>query len=289
MTIDLKRRLARRAALAVAGTAVAATALTCAPAPAEADPMSELMGVAGQILQELPGTPNLSADLPSLFTLLLPDAAPQLPPSGDRRTSCRQVIHIGDSTSVGIDDPAKFPDAADRLSAQYERVGAARTVLNATGGRSIVERVNGEPNALDAVTTERTRNPQGCWVIAMGVNDAANVGVGSTVSADERIDAIMAAVDGQSVLWPTVATRNPSVRGYDAANMDRFNAALARAATRHRNLRVYDFAADAQPSWFTDDGIHFNQSGTTQRNRLFATALATAFPAAAGTPRGVAR
>lgn len=279
----------RRAAAVLAGVTVAATAAALAPTPAQADPVSDLMGVAGQILRELPGTSNLSSDLPSLFTLLIPGGPEQSTPSDQRRTSCRQVIHIGDSTSVGIDDAGKFTDPADRLSAQYERVGADSTVLNASGGRSIVEKVDGQPNAIDAIATERERGRRGCWVIAMGVNDAANIGVGSTVAADERIDRVMAAVDGQQVLWPTVATRGATVRGYDEANMESFNTALRRAAARYPNLRVYDFAAEAQPGWFTDDGIHYNATGTSQRNRLFATALATAFPTLTGTPRTVAR
>lgn len=259
---------------------VAGSASTLTAAPAQADPAGELIGVAGQVLHDLPQVSELLSQLPGIFTLLIPGLqAPDapLPPTGDRRTSCTQVVHIGDSTSVGIDDASKFANPADRLSAQYSRVGVASTTLNADGARSIVEKVQGRPNAVDAIKSELARGKDGCWVIAMGVNDAANIGVGSSVNADQRIDRVMAELPGRNVLWPTVATHDATVKGYSAANMTSFNDALKRAAARYPNLRVYDFAAEAQPAWFTD-GIHYNADGLTQRNRLFATGLATAFP-----------
>ena len=113
----------------------------------------------------------------------------------------------------------------------------------------------------------------------MGVNDAANIAVGSQVNADERIDRVMKLLNGQKVLWPTVMTHDPSNSAYAEEHMTAFNDALKRAATRYPNLRIYDFAAEAQPGWYVDDGIHFTATGTAQRNRLFATALATAFGA----------
>lgn len=263
-----------------------ATAMSFAAAPAHADPGAELMDVTGRILQELPGSSTSSADLPSLFSLLIPgapqrDSPQRADPIADRKTACTDVTHIGDSTSVGIDDAAASSDPADRLSAQYERVGVTSTVLDAGGGRSIVEQVNGEPNAVQAIEAERAKGRKGCWVIAMGVNDAANIAVGSTVTADQRIDRVMKALEGQRVLWPTVATHGSTDAAYAEKNMDAFNTALRRAAHRYPNLHVYDFSAEAQPSWYAD-GIHYNSTGNAQRSRLLATALATAFPKSAG-------
>lgn len=274
----------RRAVTSVTTIGIAAALATATTGQATAEPtIGELMDSAGSILQELPIDPNGSSDLPSLFSLLIPQApdAPGTPttPTGERRTSCKQVVQIGDSTSVGVDSSSKVSDDADRLTPQYERVGVEKVTLDAGGGRSIVEKVDGEPNAIDAIDTQLGRGNSGCWVIAMGVNDAANIAVGSTVKADERIDRVMKKLDGQNVLWPTVMTSDPSNSAYAPKNMTAFNDALKRAATRYPNLRIYDFAAESQASWHADDGIHYNATGTAQRNRLFATALATAFSA----------
>ena len=277
----------RRRLQLTAGVVGALAALSFVPtAPASAEPsIGELIDSAGRIIQELPIDQNGSGgyDLNSLFNLLAPQAPngktpPQVTPTGDRRTSCTQVTHIGDSTSVGIDSASKVTDPEDRLSAQYKRVGATDSVLDASGGRSIVEKVDGEPNAVDAVTAQLASGRRGCWVIAMGVNDAANVAVGSTVDAAARIDRVMSKLTGQNVLWPTVMTSDPSNKAYVPANMRTFNAALQKATARYPNLKVYDFASETQADWYVD-GIHYNAAGIVQRNRLFATALATAFPA----------
>ncbi|GEE03437.1 hypothetical protein nbrc107696_38830 [Gordonia spumicola] len=285
----------RRRVRLTAGVVGALAALSAAfVAPASAAPVTptvpepsigDLIDSAGRILQELPIDQNGSGgyDLQSIFNLLVPQSPDQKTPqqqavpTGDRRTSCTQVTQIGDSTSVGIDSASKVTDPADRLTAQFTRVGATDVVLDASGGRSIVEKVDGEPNAVDAVTAQLASGRRGCWVIAMGVNDAANIAVGSTVDADARIDRIMSKLTGLDVLWPTVMTSNPSNKAYAPDNMRKFNAALQRATTRYPNLKVYDFASETQDSWYVD-GIHYNATGIVQRNRLFATALATAFP-----------
>ncbi|WP_424325210.1 SGNH/GDSL hydrolase family protein [Gordonia sp. (in: high G+C Gram-positive bacteria)] len=290
----LRARMQRGAvAVAIASVALLSTGLaTASPAsaaPAQTGQISAtLIDAAGRLItQNIPAlgtTGSSSIDLPGLFNILTPPGAnppganpPNLAPTGDRRTSCQTVVHIGDSTSVGIDSALRIPSAADRLTAQYQRVGSKTVELNALGGRSIVEKVNDEPNAVDAIRTEKSAGKSGCWVIAMGVNDAANIAVGSAVNADQRIDRVMSELTGQPVLWPTVMTGNASNAAYSPDNMKSFNAALARATGRYPNLRIYDFASEAQPSWYVD-GIHYNETGLVQRNRLFATALATAFP-----------
>ncbi|GAC57088.1 hypothetical protein GOHSU_16_00440 [Gordonia hirsuta DSM 44140 = NBRC 16056] len=285
MTPEIKlssrtRRPLRHAVAALGVAALAGLGLSLAAPAAYAEPAdaaAEALGAVGRLLQE--GTSNGSANLPGLNSLLDPDnLRPDGPRGGNGTTSCSTVVHIGDSTSVGIDDAATVGDPAARLSEQYRAVGVTRTVLNADGGRSIVERVNGAPNAVEAIASEQAKGHRGCWVIAMGVNDAANIGVGSTVHADERIDRVMGTLDGQRVLWPTVSTRSPSVNGYSEQNMTSFNQALRRATQRYPNLRVMDLAAQTQPGWFTDDGIHYSGTGSAARNRLYAAGLASAFP-----------
>lgn len=270
----LRHRLTQRVATVLLGATAAAAVLgagSAAAAPAD-DATSALSGLANSSSDlDIPG---LLSTIPGLSDLLGTKGA-------TGTTRCTSVIQIGDSTSVGIDTAAKVPAADDTLSAQYKRVGATTVDLDADGGRSIVEKVNGQPNAAEAVATHLAKGEKGCWVIAMGVNDAANIAVGSTVDADERIARIMTQLQGQPVLWPTVATSNPSVKGYTAEAMTSFNNALRRAVVRYSNLAVYDWAAAAQPAQFVD-GIHYTAEGTAERNRRFADALATAFPPGTG-------
>jgi len=61
--------------------------------------------------------------------------------------------------------------------------------------------------------------------------------------------------------------------------MQAFNTALLKACGRYPNLRVYDWRAEADTSWFIDDGIHYNTVGYRERSRRIANALAKAFPA----------
>lgn len=266
-----RHRALRRIGVAVLGASAAAAFLGAGHAAA--DPVDE---IAGALTDQLP---NSSAELG------VRDLLPLIPGLGDRlghggtpgTTRCTSVIQIGDSTSVGADDANRVPSPADTVSAQFTRVGATTVTLDADGGRSIVEKVGGAPNAADAVDAHLAKGERGCWVIAMGVNDAANIAVGSSVDADERIDRIMRRLQGQPVLWPTVTTAQPRNPAYNAAAMTEFNNALRRASVRYSNLAVYDWAAAAQPAWFTD-GIHYTATGTAQRSRRFADALATAFP-----------
>ncbi|NLG45355.1 MAG: SGNH/GDSL hydrolase family protein [Gordonia sp.] len=284
----------RRVALTTTAVAAAASIGVLTAPTASADPAAQLPTAAASILdvatqallENLPQASNGSIDLPSIFSLLpgtpnTPGAprteqAPGTTAPAGRQTTCQSVVHIGDSTSVGIDG-ANISTAADRLTPQYQSVGVKKVVLDALGGRSIVEKVNGEPNAVDAITAKQAEGNRGCWVISMGVNDAANIAVGSSVGADERIDRVMAKLTGQQVLWPTVMTGNPSNAAYASKNMVAFNDALKRAAARYPNLQVYDFAKDAQPGWYSD-GIHYSEAGLVARNKLFAAALAAAFP-----------
>ena len=67
------------------------------------------------------------------------------------------------------------------ISAQYARVGATTQHLEVSGARSIYENYEGEPNAQEVAEAWKNEGFKGCWVIAMGTNEAANVAAGSTV------------------------------------------------------------------------------------------------------------
>ncbi|MCO5326204.1 MAG: acyltransferase [Solirubrobacterales bacterium] len=193
------------------------------------------------------------------------------------RTICKSVVHVGDSTSEGLVSD-EYLDPSKQIAAQYERVGAPVAHLEVSGARSIYERFEGQPNAQEVAQAWRDQGFDGCWVFAMGTNEAANVSAGSAVGYDERIDSMMSVADGDPVLWVNVKSIVPS-GPYAAANMESWDAALLKACNRYPNMRIYDWASDVRDQWFIDDGIHFTSQGYAQRGKLIADALLTAFPA----------
>ena len=198
--------------------------------------------------------------------------------SGPARSSCRSVVHIGDSTSDGLISPDYLPDPQQRLAAQYAQVGATRLITEISGGRSIVETIDGQPNAY-AVAQQLVRDGyRGCWVLALGTNDTADVYVGSAVSQATRIQRMMSLIGNQPVMWVNVKSLLTS-GPYAESQMQLWNSALIRACARYPGMRVYDWAADAQSSWFIADGIHYTSAGYAARAHLIAQALAAAFPA----------
>jgi hypothetical protein len=188
------------------------------------------------------------------------------------------VVHIGDSTSDGLISADYLPNPAKRLSARYARVGIRKVHWEISGGRSIVETLENQPNADTVATGLVSSGYRGCWVLALGTNDTADVYVGSTVSITTRIERMMAATAGQPVLWINVRSLLSS-GPYSEHDMQLWNQALLRACARYPNMRVYDWAAVVKNSWFISDGIHFTSIGYAHRARLIARALAEAFPA----------
>jgi lysophospholipase L1-like esterase len=212
-----------------------------------------------------------------------PSAAPRPSPAataGTLRplTSCRSVVHIGDSTSDGLVLPAYQPRARLRIAAQYRRVGVAHFIPEVSGARSIVETWHGFPNGQTVARGLIRGGYHGCWVIALGTNDAADVAVGSAVGLAARIRLMMSLIGSQPVLWVNVITL-VSGGPYAEYHMRQWNRALLQACPRYPNMRVYDWAAAAKPGWFISDGIHYTPRGYAHRARLIAHALATAFPA----------
>jgi peptidoglycan/LPS O-acetylase OafA/YrhL len=200
-----------------------------------------------------------------------------------RTTACTGVVHVGDSTSIGLMDPGYLPDPKDRIDSQYRRVGASRVQTDILGARSIVEHYRGQPNAQEAAAKRIDAGYDGCWVFALGTNEAADVAVGSTVGLDRRIDLLMQEIKGQPALWLTVRTLRTS-GPWAEGQMQKWNAALLRACGRYPNMRVYDWAAQVKDWWYIPDGIHFTTPGYRERARRTALALAAAFPADGGSP-----
>ena len=198
---------------------------------------------------------------------------------GPPRTSCTSVVHLGDSTSVGLMSPDYIADPASRIDAQYARVGVTDFHDEIKGARSIVERYRGEENAADVATREKAAGYEGCWVLALGTTDAANMHAGGVLTAGERIDRLLAIIGDDPVLWVDVKTLDPADPNWANAQMVAWNEALVAAQARHPNLQIYDWAAVVQDAWFQDDGIHYTSAGNVERARLIADTLQATYPA----------
>jgi GDSL-like Lipase/Acylhydrolase family len=186
-------------------------------------------------------------------------------------------VHFGDSTSDGLVSAGYLPHRGQRIGAQYARVGATAQRFEIQGATSIVETIRGEPNTYDVARQLVRGGYHGCWVLALGTNDTADVAVGSAVGPAERIRRMMSAAAGQPVLWVNVKSLLSS-GPYAETRMRSWNSALVRACASYPNMRVFDWASVAQPRWFTSDGIHYTSAGYAERSRLIASALAQAFP-----------
>ncbi len=195
------------------------------------------------------------------------------------RSSCKAVVHIGDSTSEGLTSPEYLPLESQRIEAQYADVGVREQHFEISGARSIEERFEGEPNAREVAEAWKLEGFKGCWVLALGTNDAADVFVGSNVGDMERIEKMMNAIGDEPVMWVNVRSIVEAGDPYSAENMKKWDEELLVACKRYPNMRVYNWAEDVKDEWFIEDGIHFTSPGYAARAELIAHALAHAFPA----------
>ncbi|MGZ4785480.1 MAG: SGNH/GDSL hydrolase family protein [Acidimicrobiales bacterium] len=223
------------------------------------------------------GSGSSSGDGGSSDAAAVEDTTPTTPP-GPPMSSCKSVVHIGDSTSIGLMSPAYLPKPEERIDAQYARVGVTSTRAEISGARSIVEHLKNQLNAEDVAKQVKATGYQGCWVLALGTTDAADIAAGSNHSQDERIDKMMAVIGDDPVLWVNVKTLE-TTGDWANVNMQVFDQHLDAAKDRYPNLQVYDWSSVVQDPWFTKDQIHYTSSGYAQRARLIADALAAQIPA----------
>ncbi|MCU1401231.1 MAG: hypothetical protein JWN62_4340 [Acidimicrobiales bacterium] len=199
------------------------------------------------------------------------------PTSSLPKTSCSSVVHIGDSTSVGMISPTYITDPALRIDGQYRRVGVADPIMEISGARSIVETLPGQINAYDTALALKRAGYHGCWVFALGTTDTANIAAGSGPGRAVRIDKMMDLVAGDPVMW--VNLRSLVADGpWSAANAQLWNNALVQEAPKYANMRIYDWASAVHTSWFAGDRLHFTVEGYTFRAALIADALAATYP-----------
>lgn len=191
-------------------------------------------------------------------------------------TSCTSVAHIGDSTSESLVSN-DYLNPPQQLPAQYKRVGVRNVVLEISGARSIVETFEGQPNGYEVAQQLLREGYHGCWVLALGTNDAANIAAGSNTSAATRIRDMMSITAGQPVMWVNVISLLNS-GPYAESSMRQWDSALQAACSSYPNMRIYNWASVAKPSWFVSDGIHYSSVGSVFRAAGIANALAVAFP-----------
>jgi len=188
------------------------------------------------------------------------------------------VVHIGDSTSEGLTSADYLPNPKNRITARYAAVGVKHSITDIVGATSVVESLPGTPNGAEMASQVLQGGYHGCWVLALGTNDTADVYVGSNVGRLQRIEQMMKLIGNQPVMWVEV-TSLLSTGPYSEHNMDLWNQALRQALPRYPNMRIYDWPAAAQRSWFISDGIHYTSTGYKHRAVDIADALAAAFPA----------
>ena len=233
-------------------------------------PAANTQSTGGYQIQPVVGGPPTTLATGAATVAALPTPPP--------RTSCTSVVHIGDSTSDGLFSSDYLPNRALQIPAQYANVGVKTTIDRVVGATSVVESLPGTPNAAKMASGEIKSGYHGCWVIALGTNDTADVAVGSEVSRAARIKQMMAIIGSQPVMWVEVKSILSS-GPYAESNMELWDQALQQALPSYPNMRLYNWPAVVQRSWFINDGIHYTSVGYAHRGQDIAEALAEAFPA----------
>jgi len=203
-------------------------------------------------------------------------ASKPLPPP--THTACRSVVYLGDSTSDGEALASYVPDPRRRAPAQLAKVGVRTTHMEVSGARSIVETFKGIPNGAEVARRYASAGYHGCWIIALGTNEAADVAAGSAVGLKARIARMMSIIGAQRVMWVNAITINGSPKYYGEDGMRRWDRDLVAACQRYPTMRVLDWATLAKHKWFIPDGVHYTTPGYEARTRIIAHGLVKAFP-----------
>ena len=203
-------------------------------------------------------------------------ASKPLPPP--THTACTSVVYIGDSTSDGEANPEYVPDRKLRVRAQLHLVGVKHVHLEVSGARSIVETYEGIPNGATVAQGYVDHGYHGCWILALGTNDSADLNAGSNVGLTERIHEMMHIIGNQPVMWINVLTIAGSPEYYEESGMHHWDQDLIAACHRYPSMRVMNWAALAKHQWFIPDGVHYTTDGYEHRTKLIAQALVKAFP-----------
>lgn len=199
------------------------------------------------------------------------------------RTRCTEIVHVGDSTSLAMFTDSGVLTPADNATTVYKATGV-RTVINSSfGARATNQGFKDAPSGNESIQQILNNgvDPDACFVIALGTNDAANMNVEGEDNSRGHIEATMKIIGPKHpVLWITTIV-NPAgaPRWYDKSVMDAWNSALYAEQISHPNMWVYPWDKEVQPKWFIDgDGVHYNQVGSSERSHRFAQAVINAWP-----------
>lgn len=190
------------------------------------------------------------------------DTASDTQTTPDAPARCENVAHIGDSLTAGQESA---------IANAYREVGINAQV-DGVGGRGILQPYRGN-TGLVAAQRYLATGFNGCWVIALGTNDTANISAGAQYTRGDAIDRMMQEIDPTKtvpVMWVNTFTTKTSGH-YSNANMLLWNDALTQARSRWPNMRIYDWAtlAAAHADEFSD-GIHLTSAGRNRRHKAVA-------------------
>lgn len=226
------------------------------------------------------------AAAPPLHEEVEPHSESKTPTEGDplvgpspkpiRNPGCKSVAFIGDSTSTGMMKSSYIPDPGQRLDAQFARVGIEISHIEVKGGRSMVEHRKGNENGVMVARRLRDSGFKGCWIIALGTNDAANFAAGSPTSPAKRVSRMMGIIGDDPVIWVDVITIKKTGH-WNLRNMHAWNQALEGALSSYKNAKIYKWSEVVARDWWAKDGIHYNSKGYSARAELVAEALDDGF------------
>ena len=259
-----------------APTSVASSSSSIVPATTDVPPPSTNMATTSTTSSSTSTSTSTTSTTTSTTSTTSTTTLPPVPTT----TSCEQVVHIGDSTSVSLFEPTGVGGAQLTLDQRYRDVGVAAVYPDNDGARAIIEHFDGDASALDVAQGVRENDYHGCWVLMVGTNDAANIAAGANTGAQERIRRMLDVIGGDPVLWVNAVTQRTE-DAYRNASMLAWNDELARVTADYPNVRVFDWYDIVQPQWFRNDGIHYTVEGSAQRAALTAKALVANFPAQA--------
>lgn len=183
---------------------------------------------------------------------------------------CKSLVHIGDSTSVGI---------VNQLKNNYQSHGFHNVYISAGNGRSIAYATKPDTlNGVDAIKFYKNKLGSGtCWVIALGTNDAASV---YKPNDSFRINSVMKAVNGDPVLWVNVWMNSKTRPEYNKQAAVTWNNLLSSITKNYPNSTILDWASFVKknPSWLSVDGYHYSSIGSLNRSQIIPATAAFFMP-----------
>lgn len=186
--------------------------------------------------------------------------------------TCKTIGWVGDSTSIFLIEEGKGEVSPGEylsdtpLAKELFNKGIQKIFYDISGGRSAVEKLPGQLNAVEAMNGLPEAD---CYVAAIGTNDGANisVGYGTDIEAgsyimDQRYAQLKTAAHGKPLFAMTVKMLDSNVSGYTPAASELVNKSIFR---NFNNNLIIDWATFATTDTFAGDGIHYTYEGSEKR------------------------